>query len=365
MRLSSLVLTALGILLVFPGCGRKKTTATQHPVVPSGTAAKRPAAPVKPRALVVSERFKTAQKARLDDTYAIVILGDGSRTLVPLTALDPDDLTWLTQLAKEHPLAQGKSSMVVVASTAPLKKTIQVSKMEGRLETVQLCPPGVIRNQIGGTCMMYARVHWLDIAGFPLELGTIYKIINAAPSDHPWMSPDYVAGLSSIMTDFKTKPKTHRLPPQEDAFNWAREELRHGRPILAAFPREVWQALPPGFVAEHPWNGGSVGHQIVLNGFTWNADTQQGTFHVINSWQELMEFDLTTEAAQGGTLIIEQSLSPLGEEEVAEVKETVQNITFIKSAGSTNLYEVETNLGTRRIAAPSEAKARELAEAGH
>lgn len=365
MRLRFLVFAALGILIALPGCGRKKAATTQHAVVSSESAAKVPRVAPKPRVLEVSERFKNAHKARLDDTYVIVILANGSKTLVPLTSLAPDDLAWLTQLAKDHPLPQGKSSMVVVASTESVKKTIEVSKMEGRLETVQLCPPGVIRNQIGGTCMMYARVHWLDIAGFPVDLGAIYKIINDAPSDHPWMSPSYVEGLRTIMTNFKTKPKTHRLPPQEDAFNWARQELRHGRPILAAFPREVWQALPPGFVAEHPWNGGSVGHQIVLNGFTWNADTQQGTFHVINSWKELMEFDLTTEAAQGGTLVIEQSLSPRGEEEVAEVKETVQTITFLKSAGSTNLYEVQTNLGTRRIAAPSEEKARELAEEGH
>jgi hypothetical protein len=166
------------------------------------------------------------------------------------------------------------------------------------------------------------------------------------------------------MTGFETKPVVHRVPAQDEPFAWAREELRRGHPILAALPKEIWQALPPGFVAAHPWNGGSVGHQIVVNGFTWNEQTHQGTFHVINSWAELTEFDLTTEAARGGTLIIERSLSAMGEPAPVEVKEIVQTITFVKTAGSTNLYEVQTNLGSRRIAAPNEDRARELAEHG-
>lgn len=99
----------------------------------------------------------------------------------------------------------------------------------------------------------------------------------------------------------------------DDPFEWARGELRKGRPLLAAFPREIWQALPPGFIAAHPWGGGNVGHQIVVNGFTWNSETKQGTFHIINSWAELPEFDLKTEAAKGGALVISYSMLPKGE----------------------------------------------------
>jgi|GEM_PF-848706 len=343
-------------ILVLSGCSPKKTASAPP------AAEKTAVAPAKVRRLVISERFKGAQKARLDDTYAVVILANGERTLIPLDSLPIDDFAWLTQLAKEHPLPMGKSSMTVVETTTPAKKTIQISKIENGVETVQLCPPNVIRNQIGGTCMIYARVHWLDIAGFPVDNGTIYKIINDTPPDHPWTAPQYVAGLTGIMTGFQSKPVAHRLPFQEDPFDWARKELRRGRPILAALPKEIWQALPPGFVAEHPWNGGSVGHQIVVNGFTWNAETRQGTFHVVNSWQELLEFDLTTEAAQGGTLVIEQSLSPIGEVEVADAKEIVQKITLLRGSGTSNIYEVETNLGSRRIVAPTENRARQLVE---
>lgn len=362
MRLRLFAFVCLSSLLLGPGCSRKKTTSGQAAAGPSTAKGKPPGAPPKPRTLVVSAAYQGARQARIDDTYAVVVLADGKKTLVPLDSLPLDDFAWLSQVAKEHPLLKGKSSMVVVASTLPVKNTVQVCKTEGNVETVQLCPPNIIRNQIGGTCMIYARVHWLDIAGFPVDNGTIYKIINDTPPDHPWTEPRYREGLTGIMAGFSSKPVPHRLPAQEDPFDWARKELRLGRPLLAALPREIWQALPPGFVAAHPWNGGSVGHQIVINGFTWDHATQQGTFHVVNSWAELMEFDLTTEAARGGTLTIEQSLSPLGEAPPVEVKETVQKVTFLKAAGTTNLYEVETNLGTRRIAAQSEDSAREMVE---
>jgi hypothetical protein len=198
-----------------------------------------------------------------------------------------------------------------------------------------------------------------------VKAGDIYKVINVVSPDNPWSDPRYIAGMQSLMTGFKSKPIVHDLPGSaEDPFEWARDELRKGRPILAAFPREVWQALPAGFVAAHPWNGGPVGHQVVINGFTWNKDTKQGTFHIINSWQELPQFDLTTDAAQDGVLVIEQSLSPIGEVQVETAKEVVQSITLIRTVGTTNLYEVQTNLGTHRIAAEDEAAARATIEEG-
>ena len=131
-------------------------------------------------------------------------------------------------------------------------------------------------------------------------------------------------------------------------------------------PARNLAALPPGFVAAHPWNGGNVGHQIVINGFTWNRQTRKGTFHIINSWAELPEFDLTTDAAAGGALIIEESLSPVGEVLVqpaaSHAKEIVQGIRLIKTVGAVNLYEVKTNLGTHRMMASSEEAVRELVE---
>jgi hypothetical protein len=318
------------------------------------------------RALAVSAQYQGAVKARINGNYAVVLFADGSKSLVPLDSLGPDDRAWLTGLSNRSPLAHGNSKVVVVKETDEVKakNTIETAKTEGTLETVQLCQPNVMRNQIGGTCMIYARIHWLDIAGYYVTPGDIYKIINDTPPNAPWLSAHYREGLQTILTGFKSKPVVHNLPADADPFEWARGELRQGRPILAAFPREVWQALPPGFVAAHPWNGGPVGHQIVINGFTWDKDTQQGTFHIINSWQELPQFDLTTEAAGDGVLVIEQSLSPIGETKTAAVKEVIQSITLVKAMDSTNLYEVQTNLGTRQVVAQDEAAARGIIEAG-
>lgn len=167
--------------------------------------------------------------------------------------------------------------------------------------------------------------------------------------------------MSNLMVGFKPRPQFHRLPPQADPFAWARDELRKGRPVLASFPREVWQDLPPGFIAAHPWSGGDVGHQVVINGFTWNRDTQQGTFHIINSWKELPEFDLKTEAAEGA-MLVETSLSPKGEQQEEAAKVTVIGITLLSTMGKTNLYRVTTSDGIRKVAAPDEVAARQMVE---
>lgn len=353
------------VVLLLTACGKNKKARTQNVSAQPAAAGKaeKPEAYV-PKLAAVSPQFREVTQARLEKSQVVMLLANGSRSIAPLSALSPADLAWLTKIADQNPLPHGKSSVVVVASTEPAKKTIQIAKTEGSVETVQLCPPNVIRDQIGGTCMIYARVHWLDIAGYYVNVGDIYKIINDTPPQHPWTAPHYIAGLTGIMEGFKSKPLTHRMLPQDEPFEWARQELRKGRPILAALPREIWQALPPGFIAAHPWNGGSVGHQIVINGFTWDATTKKGTFHVINSWAELMEFDLSTEAVQNGLLVMEKSLSPIGEAKTETVKETVKKVTFIKALGSSNLYEVETNLCTRRVAAPSEDRIYSLIEQG-
>ncbi len=303
-----------------------------------------------------------AVKARIEKGYATVLFSDGHKTVVPLHSLSESEIDRLTQLSIDSPLAHGKSEVIVAKE--PAKKTIVTATVKGPVETVQLCPPSVPRNQIGGTCMLYGRVHWLDIAGYYADNGMIYRVSNVADADHPWKDMRYLVGLENLVNGFSPRPLVHDLALQEDPFDWARAELRKGRPILAAFPKEIWQALPPGFVAAHPWGGGSVGHQIVINGFTWNSETKQGTFHIVNSWNELPEFDLKTEYAKRGVLVIEQSLSPKGEPQPEQAKEIVKNITLIRNAGKTNLYEVETNLGKRRIAAADEDAVRSLIEDG-
>lgn len=314
-------------------------------------------------AAVATTSFKDAVKARLENNYAVVLFADGTKKMVPLASLSAEDRAAVTTLSTDSPLPKGKST-VTIADTRPvaqIKKTIVTTKTEGSLETVQLCAPGILRDQIGGTCMLYGRVHWLDIAGYYVSVESIYKVPVGNP-DRPWENSRYLQGLDNLIQGFKPAPVILDLPGTASPFDWAREQLRKGRPILASFPREVWQALPPGFIAAHPWGGGNVGHQVVVNGFTWNAAANKGTFHIINSWAELPEFDLTTDAAKGGVLVIWQSVCPKGEPPPEKIKEIVKTITFVRSAGKSNLYEVETNLGSRKILAVSEAAARVLVE---
>ena len=311
----------------------------------------------------VSPKFEGAQKARIENGYATVLLASGAKALVPLSSLNAEDLAWLRELSVRSPLPHGNSVVTVVRETVPVKKTIAVESTVGPLETVQLVPPNVGRDQIGATCMVYARVHWLDIAGYYVDNAAIYKIINNADTSEPWKSPGYYPALTHLMTDFYPRPLIHNWTPRVDPFEWTRQEIRKGRPVLGSFPREIWQALPPGFVGKHPWSGGNVGHQIVINGFTWNSETRSGTFHIINSWQGLMEFDLKTEFAKGA-MDVEQSLSPKGELPERAEQTHVLGIRLLKVVGKSNLYEAETSTGVQRVVAPDEDSARGMLETG-
>jgi hypothetical protein len=309
--------------------------------------------------LAISPKYQDAVQARIENGYAIVRLANGSKTMVPLGTLKPDDLAWLTKLSLDSPLARGSSQVQIVKEVVKPKTTIAATGVEGGLETVQLVAPNVPRDQIGATCMVYARVHWLDIAGYYVDNVDIYKIINNADPEHPWTSPSFYPSMDSLV--MKWHPLVHNWSPKMDAFEWTRQELRRGRPVLASFPKEVWQDLPPGFVGKHPWNGGNVGHQVVINGFTWNADTHQGTFHIVNSWKELPEFDLKTDAARGA-MEVEQSLSPKGEAREITAKVQVTKVVLLKAIGKTNLYEVDTTNGAERVAATDEGAARAMVE---
>jgi hypothetical protein len=309
--------------------------------------------------LAVTPKYQDATQARIENGYAIVLLANGSKTMVPLAVLKEDDRAWLTKLSADNPLARGKSQVTIVKEQVEAKKTIVVSGTVGPLETVQLVPPNVPRDQIGPTCMLYARVHWLDIAGFYVDNVDIFKVINNADAERPWTSPSFFTSMGLLVAQFK--PQMHAWTPKVDAFEWTRQELRKGRPVLGAFPTEIWQDLPPGFVCKHPWSGGNIGHQIVINGFTWNSETHEGTFHIVNSWKELPEFDLKTDAARGA-MEVEYSLSPKGEARPDAVRTQVTKVTLVKAIGKTNLYEVDSNNGVERVAAADEATAKAMVE---
>jgi hypothetical protein len=310
----------------------------------------------------VSPKFQDAVKARIENGYAVVLLANGSKTMAPLADMKADDKAFLTQLSIDSPLPHGNAKIVIAKEVVPAKVTIAASTVVGPVETVQLIPPNVPRDQIGGTCMLYARVHWMDIAGYYVDNVDIYKIINNADTDAPYKDLRYYEKMDNLVMQFH--PSLHRWTPRTDAFEWTRQELRKGRPVLAAFPREIWQDLPPGFVGKHPWNGGNVGHQIVINGFTWNSETHEGTFHIVNSWKELPEFDLKTEAARGA-MDVEYSMSPKGEPREAVAQARVTNVTLVKALGKMNLYEVETTNGVERVAATDAATAKSMVESSN
>jgi len=133
-------------------------------------------------------------------------------------------------------------------------------------------------------------------------------------------------------------------------------------------PSEIWQALPSGYLAERQWSGGRVGHQIVVNGFTYNHNNGEGTFHVVNTWEELPEFDLKLEDAGRGILVFEKSVSPIGqvtdyaEQERLAKELKVIRVSLIRKAGSYNLYRVVTNQGEHRIMAPDAYTAQQIVE---
>lgn len=320
----------------------------------------------------VSRKYVDVAQARVDAKYVTFKRLNGKKALIPVSTLKSADLDWFRKVQAVSPLTKGNFSVKVVdAATIPStrqpKNTIVTSQIVDGVETVQLCSPNVFRDQIGGTCMLYARVHWLDIAGYYSNNGTIYKSINGAPPTRPWDAPQYAAGLITILTDHSPRPITHTVPPYGgNNFEWAREQLRQGRPILAAFPKEIWQALPSGYLAKRQWNGGVVGHQIVVNGFTYNPKDQTGTFHIINSWRELPEFDLKLKDAARGILAFEQSISPYGQVPQSSEPTTdilqVEAVKLLRSKGDYSLYEVTTNQGVQRIIATDSYTAQRLVE---
>ncbi len=361
--------SALLILaLPFAGCGKKAEEA-KAPPKPSASAPAPVVVPAKPEGPPPPEKgakphptFEGLAAARIDGGYVRVLYQNGRKGLFPTADLTATETEWLKDFITEHPLAAGKSSVVI--AKVEVKKTIEKQETKDGVETVQLVAPAKLRDQIGGTCMFYARVHYLDIAGYPVEDSEIYRVINNVPKDTPYLDHNYHVGMQMLFLRQKPSPLVHypsgTLPP----FEWARQELRKGHPILSALPQNMWLSLPADFLATHPWDGNSkIGHQIVINGFTYNPATKKGTFHIVNSWRSLAEFDVPVESRDEQNFIMEQSLSPKGEPPEQVVKIVASAATLIKTVGKQNLYSVETNVGSQRVLAASEEAAKSFVEA--
>ncbi|HVT74420.1 MAG TPA: hypothetical protein VHD61_14900 [Lacunisphaera sp.] len=371
-----LAATSLAAVLLLTGCGKSEAprvaakpspdaaaVAAEKQAQEKAAAQARARAEAEAAAAAVPPKFAGLKAARAEGSYVAVLFENGRKGMFPTVSLTEAEKQWLDEFAAAHPLAHGKSS--VVTAKAEVKATIVKQSLENGLETVQLCAPAKLRDQIGGTCMFYGRVHYLDIAGYPIEDGEIYRVINNVPKDQPYLDYHYYVGMLMLFIKQKPVPLVHFPDGSVDPFDWARQELRKGRPVLAALPENIWLSLPADFLATHPWDGNSkVGHQVVLNGFTWNATTGKGTFHVINSWRALSEFDVPVEARKEERNIqIEQSLSPRGELPEQAAKVIAGEVTELRAVGKQKLYAVDTNLGARRVLADSPDAAKALVEA--
>ena len=358
LRPSALFLAAL---LLLAGCS-KTAKDKPAPAAPEKTAEVAPA-PVKTlEESAPSPRFANLAAARSEKGYVAVLYQNGRKATFPSGALSADESGWLDAFAAAHPLAHGKST--VVTTTVEQKKTIEKQSVENGVETVQLCAPAKLRDQIGGTCMFYGRVHYLDIAGYPIEDVEIYKTINLVPKDQPFSDYRYYVGMMMLFLHQKPSPTVHFPNGTVSPFEWARQELRKGRPVLSALPENIWLSLPADFLATHPYDGNSkIGHQVVINGFTYNPATNQGTFHVINSWRSLPEFDVPVVPKDERNFLMEQSLSPKGEPPEVVTKITAGAITVLKPVGKQFLYSVETNVGPQKVMAASEDAAKAFVEA--
>jgi hypothetical protein len=362
---------ALIVAGLLTGCG----PSTKAPEAQAATSPKTAPAPAvddtakAPEAVAKDEttfklpaKFEGLTSARAEKGYVAVLYQTGRKAMFPTAALTPAETEWLTAFATAHPLAHGKST--VVTDKTELKKTIEKQSVENGLETVQLCAPAKLRDQIGGTCMFYGRVHYLDIAGYPIQDGEIYRTINVVPHDEPYLDYHYYVGMLMLFMHQKPSPVVHFPNGTISQFEWARQELRKGRPILSALPEDIWLSLPADFLATHPFDGNSkIGHQVVVNGFTYNPATKKGTFHVVNSWRVLPEFDVPVEPKDEAHFLMEQSLSPRGEPPEQAAKITAGTITKLKPIGAQFLFSVETNLGPQRVLAADEAAAKQFVEA--
>ena len=371
MRTHPLLLVSIAVLLL-TACGRQQKQAEATPPsapTPAPASAPEPVAPApenskfaKAGTKAPAPKLDELSAARIEGGYVTVQFKNGQRKLLPVVSLSDAELEELKTFATAHPLAKGKSSVVV--AKVEVKKTIEKQETKDGTETVQLVPPAKLRDQIGGTCMLYARVHYLDIAGYPIDDAEIYKISNQVSVDAPFLDPRYHTAMQVLFLKQKPTPIAYypdgTLPP----FEWARQQLRKGRPILAALPENIWLSLPADYLATHRFEGNSkIGHQIVINGFTLNPTTKKATFHIVNSWRVLSEFDITVEPRDERNIQFEQSLAPRGELPEQPPKIVAGAITLLKPVGKQNLYSVETNLGPRKVMAVSEAGAKEFIEA--
>ena len=119
----------LSLALLLAGCGKKEEQA-KAPPKPAASAPAPVAVPAKPDGPLPPEKgakphpsFDGLAAARIDGGYVRLLYQNGRKGLFPTVDLTPTEADWLKDFIADHPLAPGKSSIVVAKVEA--KKTIE------------------------------------------------------------------------------------------------------------------------------------------------------------------------------------------------------------------------------------------------
>jgi len=276
-------------------------------------------------------KFDNATKARIDGNYAKVLFKDGHKGVFPLKDLANEDLAAVTKLAEESPLPAGNTRVESYVPTKAKRVTIVKREMKDGTETVELNTPSSIHDQgQAPTCRYYAFCHALDIAGYFIDVDRIINwqrvpettdqqreaLQKISGGDNGWGSTallegDVAAAAARLcpqatyhyisMTEVTQRMEQTALASantpdkklrayfagigQAANWDWIREQIRQGRPVLAVLISDYWRVLPAEYFEKHTAPSRDIGHAMVINGFTWNEAKGTGSFMLINSWE--------------------------------------------------------------------------------
>ncbi len=287
--------------------------------------------------------FEKAAKARIEDNYVVVLWASGKKAIYPVSTLTSDDLAILTAIAEKRPLAKGSGRVEDYHPAEPRKVTIARNERVGDEEIVQLVLPNVVHDQ-GQTeaCQFYALNHALQIAGYFVELDRLMDWQRIPERSYAQrdayarlFSGEYGCGTSAELAESASAAVARCCPEarcnavswdrmtlqtqqkalaqstkatylrakvsavsQPENWEWIRDELRKGNPVIAGLVSDYWRVLPAAFFEHHRAPAIDSGHAVVVIGFTWNEALKSGTFRLVNSWEDQPEIVVSTEDAR-------------------------------------------------------------------
>ncbi len=285
--------------------------------------------------------FERALKARMEDNYVVVLWATGKKAIYPLSTLSDAETALLEKIAADRPLPRGNGR--VEDYHVPQKVTIVRHERVGDVETVELIPPNVVHDQgHSEDCQFYALNHALQIAGYyvdPERLVSWQKIPEASEAQREahgrLFGGEYGFGTTAALAEGASGAVARCCPEakcnavswdrrtlksqqeaiekstrqtylrakvsvvsQPENWEWMREELRKGKPVVAGLVSDYWRVLPAAFFAHHRAPPIDSGHAVVVVGFTWNETLGTGTFKLVNSWEDQPEIVVSVEDAR-------------------------------------------------------------------